>query len=282
MLLEFRPRVADGRTAYETMTGHRCKHPILGIGEVVSSRTVVDTGNRHKADADWQGGSFLGVDTESTQFLIGTKTGLLKPSYHELKRQAEETAYHERCMHEVEAIVFDDMLKSATAEDGPVGVSSDAAAGSDGGRGGNGDRGYAPRSVGISEDDGHTYGFRQGCPGCTWFQKRLGLRWGHSVNCRYRLTQLMAEDEDDTDNVARTTARQNEWIAKGVGASEEKAEGEQMHDQEAPMKDKAAPRQEERRTYEEDTVDGDTDMTGYEPQVNDMRRDTTMMTWGDA
>ena len=119
------------------MTGHRCKHPILGVGEVVIFRSVVDKGNRHNADADWQQGVFLGFDTKSTQFIVGTKARLLKTSYHQVKRLTTENAYSGKVMDEVKATVFDYLLKGASAEYGPAGVSIEAVTGSAGGRGHN-------------------------------------------------------------------------------------------------------------------------------------------------
>ena len=222
ILLKFRPRVADGRTAYEAMVGHRCKHPIFGVGEIVSFRTVVDKCNRHKADSDWREGAFLGVDTKSTQFLIGTASGIYKTSYHEVKRLTKERAYQEKYMNEVVVTVDDYLARGASADYGPVKQSSDVVGGAEGGRGDNGERGYAPRSVRITEDDGRKYGFTSGCVGCTWLQNRLGPRRGHTTACRDRFTQLMADDVDDQDKVARATARQTEWIAKEVETADQK------------------------------------------------------------
>ena len=57
--MKFRLRVSDGRTQYEVLTGHGCKHPVLRIGEVVACRLVVDTARGHTADGDLQEGVCL-------------------------------------------------------------------------------------------------------------------------------------------------------------------------------------------------------------------------------
>ena len=48
----------DGRTKYEAMVGHRCRHPVLEFGEIVVFRTALDKSRRHKSDDYWYEGAF--------------------------------------------------------------------------------------------------------------------------------------------------------------------------------------------------------------------------------
>ena len=64
VLMTFRPRLTDGRTPYEVMTGHRCEHPGL------------DKTRRHNV-GDWQQGMFLSVDAASTQSRVATQDCVL-------------------------------------------------------------------------------------------------------------------------------------------------------------------------------------------------------------
>ena len=66
----------SGRTTYELMTGHRCKHLIVGFGEKVWFKLA--RGDKHDFDTDWDEGYFLGVITHTTEFLIGNKAGIFK------------------------------------------------------------------------------------------------------------------------------------------------------------------------------------------------------------
>ena len=58
VLNKCRKRSDDGRTAYELMTGHVCRHPKLDIWETVMFMVVMDKTHRHKADTDWCEGLF--------------------------------------------------------------------------------------------------------------------------------------------------------------------------------------------------------------------------------
>ena len=58
----------SGRTTYELMTGHRCKHPVFGFTEKVWLKLA--RGDKHDYDSDWDEGYFLGVITHTTDMLI--------------------------------------------------------------------------------------------------------------------------------------------------------------------------------------------------------------------
>ena len=280
ILSKSRPRVADGRTPYEVMTGHRCKHPMLGIGEVVAFRIVVDKTRRHKADGDWREGVFLGIDTRSTQFLVGTKGGLFKTSYHEVKRLTKEKAYQATYLDEITTTVEEYILKGASAEYGPMGPSTGITGGEQGGRGDNNDKGFAPRSFRITYDDGVKYGFTDGCPGRVWLQNRLGPRRGHTIECRSRFTNLMGDDDVDKDRVERATARQTEWIAKEVETADQNPGNDKVPEEQGEEKTGGDDEEMAKECEEDDAANEDSEDTS-EAMMDDGQQDETMNE-GDA
>ena len=85
-LLKFRKGIGDGRSSYEAITGHRCKHPVMFLGEAAMLRVAPDKSDRHKADTAWVEGIFVGIGPRSSEFRMVTDTGIYKTSYHNVKR----------------------------------------------------------------------------------------------------------------------------------------------------------------------------------------------------
>ena len=66
----------DGKTCYERITGHRCKHPVYGFGESVIWQIPPD--DRDTLNGEFRDGIFLGVIWRTTELLIGTPEGIFK------------------------------------------------------------------------------------------------------------------------------------------------------------------------------------------------------------
>ena len=62
---------SDGRTLYERITGHKCKHIAIGFAENVGFMLQVDKSHRHKADSEFMTGVFLGYVWRSTEYIVG-------------------------------------------------------------------------------------------------------------------------------------------------------------------------------------------------------------------
>ena len=67
---------SGGNKAYANITARKCKHFILGVGEVVDYILETDKSNIHKADSRVGKGIFLGYIWRSTEYLIGTENGI--------------------------------------------------------------------------------------------------------------------------------------------------------------------------------------------------------------
>ena len=62
---------ADGRTPYERITGHKCRHIAIGFAEQVDFMLEGDKNKQHKADGKLMTGVFLGYIWRSTEYIVG-------------------------------------------------------------------------------------------------------------------------------------------------------------------------------------------------------------------
>ena len=82
---------SDGRTAYERITGHKCRELVIGFAEHVDFLLETDKTNMHKGDSRVKKGIFLGYTWRSTEYIIGTADGNNK--CRTVRRRPEETSY---------------------------------------------------------------------------------------------------------------------------------------------------------------------------------------------
>ena len=183
----------DGRTAYERITEHKCKHAMIGFGESVDFILENDKGAVHKADSRVQHGIFLGYVWRSTEYLVGTRNGIYK--CRTVRRRAEDISYDPECVEYLQTSYYDYVMKGAKSTvgvsfpgPGKTGETSDIPIRA---------REAVPRRVYVRSSDYDKHGFTMGCKGCTWFQNRLGTRPPHSDACRERLEKLIADDPED-------------------------------------------------------------------------------------
>ena len=102
---------ADGRTAYERITAHKCKHFVLGFCEMVDFIPETDKSNIHKADSRVHTGVFLGYAWGSTEYLIATKNDIYK--CRTVKRRAEKVGYDAEFVDHIVVRYDDYILKGA-------------------------------------------------------------------------------------------------------------------------------------------------------------------------
>ena len=69
VLLQFKVR-DSGRTAYENITGHRVKHPVVMFGETLNFKLKQHESRRRKVESDWSTGIFVGVDPRTSEALV--------------------------------------------------------------------------------------------------------------------------------------------------------------------------------------------------------------------
>ena len=203
---------SDGRTAYERFTEHKCRHVMIGFGEVVDFMLETDKANMHKADSRVHKGVFLGYAWRTTEYLIATKEAVFK--CRTVRRRAEELAYDSDCLDYIKISYDDFVMKGAQTTPvvsfpqggGPAVPEQVPLRGRD----------VVPRRPYMRESDFARHGFTQGCKGCTWAQNRLGPRNPHSEACRNRLEEKIAEDADD-DRTRLAKERQDHFAAHKSG-----------------------------------------------------------------
>ena len=166
----------DGRTAYERITEHKCRHFMIGFLEVVDFILEVNKNERHKADSHVMKGVFLGYVWRSTEYLVGTKDGIYK--CRTVRRRAEDIAYDPDCADFLKVSYNEYVLDGAKTtaivrtplEGGAIGPEKIPVRG----------REFVPRRVYTRPSDFNKHGFTEGCKGCVWAQNQTGTRYPHT------------------------------------------------------------------------------------------------------
>ena len=200
----------DGLTAYERITGHKCKHYVIGFAETVDYILETEKGKQYKADSRVGVGVFLGYVWRSTEYLIGTPDGVFR--CRTIKRRAQEVSYDPSCFEFLNVKYDEYILKGARTKlhvTEPVGVdqSDIPTRGKD----------FVPRRAYILPKHYDTHGFTQGCRGCTWMQNKIGPRPGHTEECRNRMEAAIDKVEGD-DTVKKAQERQDHFAAAQIEA----------------------------------------------------------------
>ena len=101
----------DGRTPYERITGHKCRHIAIGFAEQVDFMLEGDKNKQHKADGKLMTGVFLGYIWRSTEYIVGTSEGVYK--CRTIRRKNVGSAYDPSCVEYLKATYNDYVLKDA-------------------------------------------------------------------------------------------------------------------------------------------------------------------------
>ena len=233
IILKYRQK-ANGRTAYEDMTGHRVKHKVCGFGEWVQFQVARDPGDRNKFDGEWLEGYFVGVITRSSEYLVVMGDVVYKcPT---IRRRMAADAYTAKCLVEVQANFFDYIRRGATTRrvetapgtprPGPQEAPHQP-------------REYQPKRTYLMAEDFEEFGFTLGCPGCSWLQDPQGFRRAHSDECRERITELLKGTEEGRKRLGRTKDRVDNWIYQRTKdeaeESDTKRPGKESRQGEAPV-----------------------------------------------
>ena len=102
---------ADGRTAYEKITGHKWKPQAIGFAEEVDFILETDKKNMHKGDSRVMKGIFLGHEWRTTECLVATKDGIFK--CRTVRRRPEEISYDGDCTDYLKISYEEYVLKGA-------------------------------------------------------------------------------------------------------------------------------------------------------------------------
>ena len=225
----------DGRTAYERITGHKCRHIAVGFAENVSFMLEPDKNNLHKAESRLMSGIFLGYVWRSTEYIVGTQDGIYK--CRTIRRKNVENSYDASCFDFLKTTYNDYVMKDARTT---VAVPRFP------GGGGKPDeipqrgRDFVPRRVYTRPTDYAKHGYTQGCRGCAWLETQMGPRVGHTEACRARLEKAIADDESD-DRTKKAKDRADHYLGQQVepdarDGGDPRPEGEPSFEVATPLK----------------------------------------------
>ena len=184
----------NGRTSYEMITGHRCKHIVVGFGERVDfQHTVV-----HKSGYRKDVGIFVGMMERSNSFLVANSEGVYASSH--VMRQTGDQSYDAGMLAQVGVSIYEYLQGGVLQPPGivaargsiPANPNTDPVVPARGG--------YQPRRFRITKEDLMQHGYTPGCPACLSAQVGDGIRrGGHTEECRLRLEELMPEQKHKSD-----------------------------------------------------------------------------------
>ena len=110
ILLKYKVR-ESGRTAYENMTGHRVKHPVVMFGETLHFKLKQHESRRRKAESDWSTGIFVGVDPRTSEALVISGDGLFR--CRTVRRVPREEAFNQKWIDEAVTPIDEYVQKGA-------------------------------------------------------------------------------------------------------------------------------------------------------------------------
>ena len=210
VLLKYNVR-ESGRTAYESITGHRVKHPVVMFGETLNFKLKQDEARRRNMESDWSTGIFVGVDPRTSEALIISGDGLFK--CRTVRRVTREEAFNSRWIEEAVTTIdeyvekgaktsFEDVRVHRHVVETRAPVTEEA------------NKDYAPRRARLDKKDFNRHGFTENCRGCEFLQTGIGVRQGHSSQCRERMEREMADTEEGQAKLERTKGKFDYWTAK--------------------------------------------------------------------
>ena len=203
----------NGRTAYEEITGHRVKHPVVMFGETLNFKLKQDESRRRKLESDWSTGIFVGVDSRTSEALIISGDGLFK--CRTVRRVTREEAFNTKWLDEAVTPIDEYVQKGAKTSFEDVRVHRHVAEEQAPVPEGAG-REYVPRRARLGQEDFRRHGYTAGCRGCEFLQTGIGGRQGHSEICRQRIEQELSKDDDGQARLERTKGKIDQWTAKAV------------------------------------------------------------------
>lgn len=172
----------DGKTCYEKITGRACKHEVFEFGESVLWQITPDKSDGDKYNGEFRDGIFLGVVWRSSEYIIGTREGVLR--CRTVKPRPEETAYDPECIEYITASYSSYMLEGARTKGAKLRFAKDVPTVRDEEvrvRAGNE---WRPRRIYLKPADFVRHGCTPGCLGCQFLQTNLGATRGHNEVCR--------------------------------------------------------------------------------------------------
>ena len=200
----------DGKTAWERMTGRRCKPNPATIGEIVWFRSKKEA---HKLEVSWEEGVWLGMTPRGETSIVCTNEGRIKYVWAVRRKVAGQRWNTEKLKWVVTAPEDENKTKlpKEVVFDKDKGQVPDNAE-------------YEVRGVRIKKGDYEMFGYTEGCTGCQLLRSKQGRRGVHTRDCRARMVEAMGSTEEGKRRLAAAEDRWMEEMARRVEGNVEEQE----------------------------------------------------------
>ena len=171
----------NGRTAFDMITQHKSKVPLVGFAERVRFQRTATSKMDYKKDD----GIFLGVTDRSSTYIVGNKDGIVGSPH--MMALPDDEAYDGDVAAEVNVwyvgYLKDGVLQPPSMVEARVSAKVNPDKDVIKPPGGN----YVFRSTKIARNNLRRHGYTAGCPGRIAMESESGRRAMHSRGCRDRL-----------------------------------------------------------------------------------------------
>ena len=185
----------NGRAAYEMATQHVVRHKVIGVAENVHFQFKVQRENMNACGNEKSGvGWFVGIVNRNNEYCIATTDGIISCST--VRRLPDNEAYDKKCIDESDVEYTDD-VKSASrtapiaARFTPLSILAT----------------FVPRAAYLKPKDFMTRGYTGTCKGCEYLAAGIGSRKNHSTECRLRMEELLADDQEEQQRLRKAIER---------------------------------------------------------------------------
>ena len=201
----------NGRTSYEMMTGHKCKHFVVGFAEKVAFKISGLKTGQDKAESLWSEGYFLGVISRTTEYLIATTEGIVKCA--SIKRLLDGRAYDPACLEEVTKTFFEYIKEGAKSTMKKVRFADETPHENPNRDPIESQRNPAPYGLRLTKDDFKEHGWTGGCKGCEWMEAgEVGYSKRHTQECRTRMSEAIARTAKGAERHEQAERRKDKWV----------------------------------------------------------------------
>lgn len=183
----------DGKTAYERMTGRKCKLEVVPIGETVLYKAAKTAGDRKRMVGEsWREGIWLGHNRGSSDTLIGTPEGVVHA--WSVKRMESKDRWSKQRIEDMKGVPGQPNpnkpgiripVKITMPEKVEPTIIREEIQG---------------RKVYLKTGDFEKYGYTEGCIGCRAKQAGTAAR-GHSEVCRTRMEKMLSESVHEEESM---------------------------------------------------------------------------------
>ena len=194
----FREVTPDGKVPYDLIKGTRQLRPMVDFGECIYFMPAKSSDPKHKAEAKFLEGVWLGVNPKTDEAIVFGPNGV--ELVRTVKRKTVDEAFDRDTVLGVNVKPWEkkamDLLSPEDPKEAPVmkEYQKDENV-----------PGMKPYTWPIRKEDLENAGCTDGCPGCK--AAVLGKHGMHSAECRKRIAEFLEGIDEGKDRMSRAEAR---------------------------------------------------------------------------